>query len=98
MFEVPHVPTLLSEARLQEGKAVMARIPNKVLVQARVRPATVKELKRRASKAGLRFCTYLAQEIERIVRCCDNGNFGDGHECQKQPGTRTNGTLLELSE
>lgn len=23
---------------------------------------------------------------EKKYNCCDNGNFDDGHECQKQPG------------
>ena len=25
------------------------------------------------------------QKAAGIVRCCENGNFGDGHECRKQP-------------
>lgn len=45
----------------------MRKIPNKVLVQARVKPTTRKELERRAAKEGVRFCTYLAQELERLV-------------------------------
>lgn len=37
--------------------------------------------------------------LEREERCCENGFFGDGHECLKQPGKEERHyTLREITE
>src|SRR6185312_8491405 len=38
------------------------------------------------------------QRAAGIVRCCENGNFGDGHECRKQPGPHTENQPAERPE